>query len=247
MPPGRLRRGHLARSAWQSPPSTTPGTRVRLPCEGVGGWASRYRLAVPRNRGREGGVIVESADGLLNGRLLSASEVCGSPSAVPAVAGVYGWWFDEVPGGVPVDGCVRRDRWTLLYVGISPKRPPVNGRPPSRQTARDRIRYHFRGNAEGSTLRLTLGVLLGLELRRVGSGTRRTFASQEVALSEWMACHARVSVAIHEEPWVLESRLIGELVLPLNLDQSGHPFRSVLSAMRSAAKARAVELPVALD
>ncbi|MEV1246427.1 GIY-YIG nuclease family protein [Nonomuraea sp. NPDC049750] len=31
---------------------------------------------------------------------------------------------------------------------------------------RTRMRYHFRGNAEGSTLRLTLGCLLGLELAR---------------------------------------------------------------------------------
>ena len=93
-------------------------------------------------------------------------------------------------------------------------------------------------------MRLTLGVLLGLELRRVGSGTRRTFAGDEATLSGWMAEHARVTVVAHDEPWVLESRLIGELVLPLNLDQSAHPFRPVLSAMRSAAKARAAELPV---
>jgi hypothetical protein len=37
------------------------------------------------------------------------------------------------------------------------------------------VRYHYRGNTAGSTLRLTLGCLLGLELRRVGSGKRMTF------------------------------------------------------------------------
>ncbi|WP_420481527.1 GIY-YIG nuclease family protein [Actinopolymorpha pittospori] len=36
----------------------------------------------------------------------------------------------------------------------------------SSQNLRTRVCYHFRGNAEGSTLRLTLGCLLGLELRR---------------------------------------------------------------------------------
>ena len=45
---------------------------------------------------------------------------------------------------------------------------------------RERIRYHYQGNAEGSTLRLTLGCLLSeeldIELRRVGSGKRMTFA-----------------------------------------------------------------------
>jgi hypothetical protein len=41
-----------------------------------------------------------------------------------------------------------------------------------------RIQYHMRGNAEASTLRLTLGCLLAeeldIELRRVGHGKRLT-------------------------------------------------------------------------
>jgi len=45
---------------------------------------------------------------------------------------------------------------------------------------RERIPYHYKGNAEGSTLRLTLGCPLSeeldIELRRVGSGKRVTFA-----------------------------------------------------------------------
>ncbi|WP_374939609.1 GIY-YIG nuclease family protein [Streptomyces sp. UH6] len=47
--------------------------------------------------------------------------------------------------------------------------------PTSTQNLRKRVRYHCRGNAAGSTLRLTLGCLPGLELRRVGSGKRMTF------------------------------------------------------------------------
>ena len=46
--------------------------------------------------------------------------------------------------------------------------------------------YHYRGNAEGSTLRLTLGCLLSVELdtvlRRVRSGKRTTFGPQEARL-----------------------------------------------------------------
>ena len=65
----------------------------------------------------------------------------------------------------------------LLYVGISPKEPPRDGRAGSRQTLASRIRYHYRGNAEGSTLRLTFGCPLaedlGLDLRRVGGGRCR--------------------------------------------------------------------------
>ena len=62
----------------------------------------------------------------------------------------------------------------------------MNGRSPSRQTLQDRVRYHYGGNAEGSTLRKTLGILLadelGIELRRVGSGKRMTFVDGELKL-----------------------------------------------------------------
>jgi hypothetical protein len=118
----------------------------------------------------------------------------------------------------------------LLYVGISPKEPPRNGRPGSRQTLASRIRYHFRGNAEGSTLRLTFGCMLaddlGLELRRVGGGRRLTFTVEgERRLSEWMADHAFVAWVQSPQPWLLEVRLLRELVLPLNLGGNRHhPF-----------------------
>ena len=53
-------------------------------------------------------------------------------------------------------------------------------------------------------LRKTLGVLvsdeLGLELRRVGSGGRRTFAAGEAVLTRWMAERAVVSWVVHPEP-----------------------------------------------
>lgn len=63
----------------------------------------------------------------------------------------------------------------------------------STQNLRKRVRYHYRGNAAGSTLRLTLGCLLGMELRRVGSGKRMTFGKAgETALSQWMAENTRV-------------------------------------------------------
>lgn len=181
--------------------------------------------------------------------LLTRAEVVSKPCPIPAVSGVYGWWFDRIPDGVPIAECVHRRGSALLYVGISPKSPPRNGAPSSRQTIRSRIRYHCTGNAEGSTLRLTLGVLLagelGIELRRVGSGRRRTFSTGEQALSAWMAEHARVSYTEHAEPWHLEEELIASLDLPLNLDQNQHnPFHAELSRRRSEAKAAAVLLPV---
>lgn len=110
---------------------------------------------------------------------------------------------------------------SALYAGISPSQPPRNGKPPSQQNIRKRVTYHYRGNAEGSTLRKTLGCLLadelGIELRRVGSGTRRTFAAGEALLSQWMDENALVSWIAVSEPWLLERELFSALDLPLNL------------------------------
>ena len=78
---------------------------------------------------------------------------------MPASPGVYAWYFDKIPDGLPVDGCKTVGDFTLLYVGISPKKPSQAGKV-SKQSLRTRIRYHYRGNAAGSTLRLTLGSLL---------------------------------------------------------------------------------------
>jgi hypothetical protein len=137
----------------------------------------------------------------------------------------------------------------LLYTGISPKRPPANGKPPSGQTLYDRIRYHYTGNAEGSTLRKTLGSLLAqelrVELRRVGSGKRMTFVDGEQVLSNWMAANALVSWIVHPQPWVVEHHLISHLDVPLNLDGNAHnAFHPALKAARARAVAQARELPV---
>jgi len=181
-------------------------------------------------------------------RVHTSDEVLARPSPVPALPGVYGWWFRRLPAGVDPARCLVRDDLTLLYTGISPKRPPANGRPSS-QTVRDRIRYHYTGNAEGSTLRKTLGVLLsaelGIELRRVGSGTRMTFGAGEQHLSDWMAHHALVAWVVNPEPWLLEERLIADLDVPLNLDGNAHnAFHPTLRAARATAVARARALPI---
>ncbi|WP_432187701.1 GIY-YIG nuclease family protein [Streptomyces sp. Tue6028] len=170
-------------------------------------------------------------------RLWSAEEVLSRPSPVPAAAGVYGWHFEQAP-------FADLDAGRLLYVGIAPR---YMANRISTQNLRKRVRYHYRGNAAGSTLRLTLGCLLGIELRRVGrSGTRMTFGKTgEAVLSQWMAENARVCWIEHDEPWTLESELISQLDLPLNLDQNRHnPFHGRLKELRSQARQRARELAV---
>jgi GIY-YIG catalytic domain-containing protein len=104
----------------------------------------------PFNREAAGAVLTPD-------RLWSRADVLAGPCSVPSSPGVYGWYFRELPWPMDASDCVRHDNMPLLYVGIAPKMPPANGARPSRQTLRDRIRYHYLGNAEGSTLRLTLG------------------------------------------------------------------------------------------
>jgi hypothetical protein len=182
-------------------------------------------------------------------RLWSRDEVRARPSAVPRSPGVYAWYFRELPWPMDTSDCVTADGHTLLYIGISPKRPPANGRLPSGQTLASRVRYHYSGNAEGSTLRLTLGCLLserlGIELRCVGGGTRMTFATGEQTLSAWMGQNAFVCWTVHDLPWEVEEHLIRTVGLPLNLDQNRHHgFHATLTGLRREAKARARSLPV---
>jgi hypothetical protein len=182
-------------------------------------------------------------------RVYSRKDVLARPSPVPAQAGVYGWWFQRLPALIVADGCCQHQGLWLLYAGISPDRPPQNERPPSKQNLRDRIKYHYTGNAEGSTLRKTLGCLLadelGIQLRRVGSGNRMTFVQGEQALSAWMTENAYVSWVVRDSPWELEDELITALDLPLNLQGNKHNrFHSVLTGVRARCAAGARALPV---
>jgi hypothetical protein len=184
--------------------------------------------------------------------LRSRADVFGDTSP-PKAAGVYAWYFDDIPG-VPTDDCFNRDGRALLYVGISPGPPSAAGKE-SRENLFKRIRYHYggvngyTGNAYGSTLRLTLGSLLaeqlGIALRRVGSGSRMTFAHEgEVALSRWMAAHASVCWDETPAPWIEEKRLIASGCFPLNLRGNPHPFAAAVAAkradQRTIAKAQSV-------
>jgi len=185
----------------------------------------------------------------LAARVYSRAEVLVRPSPVPRGPGVYGWWFRELPGEMDPQACVSRDGLTLLYAGISPKSPPSNGRAPSRQTLQSRIKTHYSGNAEGSTLRRSLGCLLapalGLELRRYGSGKRLHFGTGEKELSRWMDRNAFVSWLSTPQPWLREDEILHMVDLPLNLDKNKrNRFHSILTQIRAGAAARARSLPV---
>ena len=177
--------------------------------------------------------------------LYSRSEILTKPCPVPQNKGLYAWYFTNIPPLVISEGCIKKDEKTLLYAGISPKDEN------SKQNLRKRITNHFRGNAEGSTLRLTLGTLLGREsdfpLRRVGSGNRKTFTHLgEQWLDKWMDINAYVCWVEYEKPWEVEKEIIENVSLPLNIqDNDHHPFAKTLSKMRVEAKKEANETPIA--
>lgn len=87
--------------------------------------------------------------------LYSWAELQDDSSRPPSASGIYAWYFDARLPHVPTAGCNSVGRFKLLYIGIAPMRPSKAGKR-SNSTLRRRIRYHFRGNASGSTLRLTL-------------------------------------------------------------------------------------------
>ena len=182
------------------------------------------------------------------GRLFSRAEVLQCPSPVPRSNGLYAWYFREVPAVVPTDGCLTVNSCFLLYLGIAPDKA---NKPNSRASLLSRIRYHYRGNAEGSTLRRTLGVLLeeqsGFPLRRVGSGKRVTLThAGEQWLDDWMEKNAFVAWMMHPEPWTIEHELLRELSCPLNIDGNAHHlFYSIIKTMRTKALLRAREMPIA--
>jgi hypothetical protein len=188
--------------------------------------------------------------GFLDAQRFTREQVFAQPSPVPHAPGAYGWWFRALPPGVDAAGCEVRDGLTLLHVGISPTPPPANGKRPVSQDLHKRIRYHFggaRGNADGSSLRKTLGVLLaselGLELRRVGSGKQTTLAGGEAVLNKWMDENALVSWVVRPEPWLFEDELTASLVLPLNL-QGDSAFHQELKRLRRDAVTKANKLRV---
>ncbi|MCX8972084.1 hypothetical protein NLN78_00725 [Citrobacter portucalensis] len=177
----------------------------------------------------------------------SRMEVMSKPTPVPAVNGVYFWWFKEIPPGVPTEGCITAEGYTLLYVGISPDK---RGKPNSRSNLRKRLKTHYSGNAAGSTLRRTLGVLLSekssFPLRRVGSGSRMTFTHPgEQWLDLWMEQNARVHWIPADAPWELEDTLITSIPLPLNIQGNTQDFKFKLSGMRSQAAAEARLMDIA--
>lgn len=186
---------------------------------------------------------------LVPSRLCAPSEIAQHSSVVPKMPGVYAWYFRQIPPLVPAEGCHTLRQLTLLYVGIAPRKPPKRKTKQGARTLRDRLKLHVVGNADVSTLRLSLGCLLsehlGLQLRRVGNENVMTFASGERELSQWIAHNSSVAWTVTTAPWAIEEELLLSLSVPLNIQgNSRHPFYRTLKRMRESARQKARELPI---
>ena len=109
---------------------------------------SHYRLPAclrPTLRCMRDTLAREAAAFLSPSRLYERAEMLGQPCPVPTAAGVYGWWFRRLPAAIDITECRRFQGHVLLYTGISPRRPPANGRPASRESIRGRIQTRPQG------------------------------------------------------------------------------------------------------
>ena len=165
--------------------------------------------------------------------LYSRLSVLYNLCSLPEEGGLCAWYFKEIPSITP-NGCVMKDDFTLLYVG-------------STGNLRERVKCHFTGNAEGSTLRRSLGVLFaeksGYPLRRVGSGKSMTFTPPgESWLNDWMEQNAFVCWTTHLKPSEAKLCIIKNVSPPLNIEGNKHTFSKILSKMRREAKRKAGKL-----
>lgn len=150
----------------------------------------------------------------------------------PQAPGIYGWYFDRMPPKVPRKNCVCIDGWRLLYIGIT--ETDLHSRI---------LSQHFKGNAEGSTLRLKVGCLLAKKLRLnlQKNGKRFTFGNGETELSRWIAKHAQVFYWVSNRPAQLERIAILRYKPPLNADYNKeHRFYSCLKKIVDKCKAKAI-------
>jgi hypothetical protein len=162
--------------------------------------------------------------------LFTVNDVIRTPSAAPDKAGIYTWWFDELPN-VPLEDAVEQDGFHLAYVGIA------SNRPGSRRTLRQRLRNHCNGPIATSTLRRSLAAILVdvLDLHAFsGLGKKIKISDdEEVRLTAWLAAHGRIAWIVEAEPWTYEAELLKNgPPLALNIQGNSHPFVRQLLKLR---------------
>jgi hypothetical protein len=143
---------------------------------------------------------------------------------IPREAGVYAWYFKNIPDNVPIDDCEKSNDLTLLYIGMAG----------GKQTLYQRIKTkHYNGRVANSTLRHSL-------ISVISNNSSIVFSENE--LTKWMCENAYVAFCVctseeqtHQlEIWLIKNK---NLSLPLNLKgNKGHKFYKRLKAIRTKFK-----------
>ena len=178
-------------------------------------------------------------------KMYQRKYVLSKNSSCPRSNGIYAWYFKDGLFKLPNQKSISRHKnYSILYIGIAPSRLT------SKSNIRKRIFNHFRGTAYGSTLRLSLGVLLSNKskfiLRRIKNKKMIRFTDEgEDWIDNWLEKNSLVSWFANQHPWKIETNLINQLYLPLNIQGNlDNPFKSILIDLRKKARERAMNLAI---
>lgn len=158
--------------------------------------------------------------------------ICSNPQEIPAGPGNYIVVFREGRGlpdsGLPVQ-LAKFHSVDVLYTGVAGA---------SSGLRRRITRAHFDNNASRSTLRLSLGILLGFvpiprDNVKPANGHTKFQPDEEVRLTEWMKGNLLVYFHTDKGYKAMENELISTLNPPLNLSKNANPVNSEIRALIS--------------
>jgi len=102
---------------------------------------------------------------------------------------------------------------------------------------------HTNGNAEGSTLRFSLGCLLEDKLKIQLCQVEPKRFDNEEKLTNWINENALIVWTLDDKPWLKEVDFIKKTSPPLNIQHNRqHPFCPSLIRIRAEARERAKSL-----
>lgn len=174
--------------------------------------------------------------------LFRLAEVRENKALLPKERGVYGLFFDTLPGGAPASGCHVRDGLHLLYAGTAGADLSKTG------NLRTRLGdHHLGGNERRSTVCQTLAALMpevaGQCVQKLERGNVKYHTSAEGVrkVQAWMDEHISTCWAVSPDPGALEREIIAQYELPLNLEyNSRHHFARELGDLRAKRRSSAL-------
>ena len=143
-----------------------------------------------------------------------------SPKILPQDAGYYIICFKKnstIPSKLKNAIFTQCRNLRVLYVGITNAKKGIKGRD---------YRKHFNGNAGGSTLRKSIGVLFEYKLiardKNTSNNKKKFSKDDELELSDWMKNNLCFFYRVLQSPDIIEQKLINLFNPPLNLNKTKH-------------------------